>query len=75
LALPYFNDLPSLKGLDPQFKITLPLEVLLATTHSESDIRDVFMFVETECELTIQKAEAPNLVLDEQVQMQVSEGA
>lgn len=52
LALPYFHNLPSLERLEVANNY-LHFEVVLETSKPESEIRDVFMFVEDECTLEV----------------------
>ncbi len=63
IVLPYFKDLPALEDLHPEVSYTC-FEVLLQTKVSEAAIRDVFMFVDTECEIVIQKIEDAALNFD-----------
>ncbi len=65
IALPHFKKLPTFDELRPQLNHTC-FEILLETTKQESDMRDVLLFVETECELDI-KAFPPGASLTEQV--------
>ncbi|MGD2131810.1 MAG: chemotaxis protein CheA [Maricaulaceae bacterium] len=50
--------LPSLDALDPE-ESYLSWRIELFTEHSEAEIREIFDFVEGDCELTIEKAGAP----------------
>lgn len=52
-CFPHVRDLPGLEELEPE-SCYLWWDVLLHTTQNEESIRDVFMFVEDECELLIQ---------------------
>ncbi len=47
-----FDSFPCLEDLDPE-TCYLKFDVLLHTTKSENDVRDVFIFVEDRCDLTI----------------------
>ncbi|WP_243439876.1 chemotaxis protein CheA [Fundidesulfovibrio soli] len=53
----HFEDVPPLRELDPQ-SCHIWWDILLATTSSESAVRDVFMFVEDECDLSVTPVEA-----------------
>lgn len=52
LSLPHNGKIPNLQELLPESNYT-GFEILLETDRSEVEIRDVFMFVTSECELTI----------------------
>ncbi|GFM38394.1 chemotaxis protein CheA [Desulfovibrio psychrotolerans] len=52
-CFPHVRELPALEELEPE-SCYLWWDVLLHTTQNEESIRDVFMFVEDECELFIQ---------------------
>ena len=64
VCLPFFNALPTLTEIDPENSYT-GFEVVLTTTRTEQEIREVFMFVETECELVVQKLSDQKLPLEE----------
>ena len=66
LALPYFK-LPALDKLDPQLNYN-GFEILLQTTKPESEMRDVFMFVDTECVLEIKPVPSHVAVTEELMQ-------
>jgi two-component system chemotaxis sensor kinase CheA len=51
-------ELPPLKELDPE-RCYIRWEMVLATAADQDAIRDVFIFVEDNCELTIEPAENP----------------
>ncbi len=70
LVLPYFKALPGLNDLDPETSYTC-FEVFLQTNAGETEIRDVFMFVDTECDIAIQKIEDTGLVLDQETKDKV----
>lgn len=61
VALPFFKDLPALADLVPDQSYT-GFEVVLATHNTEQELREVFMFVESECELTIDKIADGNVI-------------
>jgi two-component system chemotaxis sensor kinase CheA len=52
IALPHFRELPPFDELNPPLNYTC-FEIILETSKSETDIREVFMFVESECLLEI----------------------
>jgi two-component system, chemotaxis family, sensor kinase CheA len=52
IAMPYFKSLPTFSELSPQLNYTC-FEILLETSKTESDMRDVLLFVETECDIDI----------------------
>jgi len=52
----HFEDVPPLRELDPQ-SCHIWWDILLNTASSESAVRDVFMFVEDECELAVTPVE------------------
>lgn len=52
-CFPHISSLPALEDLEPEC-CYLWWDVLLQTSQSEEAIRDVFMFVEDECEIIIQ---------------------
>jgi two-component system, chemotaxis family, sensor kinase CheA len=61
ICFPFFNIMPSLSELKPDDSYT-SFEVILATNKSENEIKDVFMFVDGECELVISKIGDGNLL-------------
>lgn len=61
IALPFFNDLPSLTDIVADNSY-FGFEAVLATSKSESDVHEVFMFVESDCELSIKKIADGNLL-------------
>lgn len=67
VAIPFFNNLPSFEELAPDASY-IGFELVLSTSKTEKDIRDVFMFVAGECELTIVKIAAGNVLADQAVQ-------
>jgi two-component system, chemotaxis family, sensor kinase CheA len=73
IALPYFKTLPALTEIDHQANY-MCFEVLLESSKSETDIRDVFMFVESECELNIKTFSGKYISLTEDVQRRVLQG-
>lgn len=64
ISIPYFADLPTLEAMTPALSYT-GFEIVVATSKSETDIREVFMFVEAEANLTIQIIEKGDLLADE----------
>lgn len=55
------TDLPVLEDLDPESCITF-WDIILTTTRGENAIRDVFIFIEDDCELTITEIEDGGLL-------------
>jgi two-component system chemotaxis sensor kinase CheA len=54
LVIPNISDIPDLNKLDPELCYT-GWDLLLLTDKSENDIRDVFIFVESNCELQVKQ--------------------
>ena len=54
ICLPFFNNLSTFSEIEPDVSCT-GFEIVLTTDKTEQDIREVFMFVETECDLRISK--------------------
>jgi len=57
MVFAHIEDIPPLRELDPQ-NCHMWWDVLLTTSSQESDIRDVFIFVEGECDYSIKTVEA-----------------
>jgi two-component system, chemotaxis family, sensor kinase CheA len=70
MALPYFKDLPALEKINPQLNYN-GFEIILRTEKKENDIRDVFMFVETECYLEIRSLPDETQALSEESKIQL----
>jgi len=51
-AFPHFEDIPALEDIDPESSYAW-WDMLLTTRKSREDIKDVFLFVEDECELQL----------------------
>ena len=62
------RDIPELPALDPE-QCMVFWDVILTTTRSEDEIRDVFIFVEEDCELTIQKVGSCQTIDEESYQL------
>jgi two-component system chemotaxis sensor kinase CheA len=62
------RDIPDLPALDPE-QCMVFWDVILTTTRSEDEIRDVFIFVEEDCELTIQKVGSCQTIDEESYQL------
>jgi len=62
------RDIPELPALDPE-QCMVFWDVILTTTRSEDEIRDVFIFVEDDCELTIQKVGSCQTIDEESYQL------
>ncbi len=73
LSLPFFQNLPSFADIKPALSYT-GFEVVLCTDKSEEVIHEVFMFVESECQLSIHKIGAGNLLNGEAKQRLNSQG-
>jgi two-component system chemotaxis sensor kinase CheA len=71
IALPFFNDLPSLATIVPDYSYT-GFEVILSTLKNEEDIKAVFMFVEGECEVVVTKVAEDNLLKNDKVVTQLT---
>ena len=54
MVVAQLDRIPSLDEIDPE-QCLVYWDILLTTDHDEDAIRDVFIFVEDDCELTIQK--------------------
>lgn len=63
ISLPFFEELPQWDILQPELSYT-SFEVVLYTTKTEQDIREVFMFVEDESEIEITRLSDENLLHD-----------
>ena len=70
IAIPYFKDLPALDAIDPQLNYTC-FEILLGTTKTEAEIKDVFIFVTSECLLEIKAIPPSDIILTEQIHQQI----
>ena len=57
------DDLPALDDMDPE-ECRVSWDVILTTTVDENTLRDVFIFVEDDCELTIQVIDEDGLLDD-----------
>lgn len=66
ISMPFFENIPPLRELAPDLSYT-GFEVILCTSKSESEIREVFMFVEAEARLFIKHISEGNLLSDEKV--------
>lgn len=64
LVLPFFKELPTLKDIAPDNSY-MGFEVVLNTSKPQSDIQEVFMFVEGDCELIIEKIADTDLLKDQ----------
>ncbi|WP_043774666.1 chemotaxis protein CheA [Desulfomicrobium escambiense] len=62
------RDIPELPALDPE-QCMVFWDVILTTTRSEDEIRDVFIFVEEDCELDIQKVGSCQTIDEESYQL------
>ncbi|WP_028578451.1 chemotaxis protein CheA [Desulfomicrobium escambiense] len=62
------RDIPELAALDPE-QCMVFWDVILTTTRSEDEIRDVFIFVEEDCELDIQKVGSCQTIDEESYQL------
>jgi len=60
IALPFFNDLPTIEESTPNASY-MGFEILLCTDKGETDIQSVFLFVEDACEVVIKKIADGNL--------------
>jgi two-component system, chemotaxis family, sensor kinase CheA len=69
MAIPYFRSLPFLDKIDPKTNYN-GFEILLETSKPESDIREVFMFVESECDLEIKELNS-QVSLSEELKVQI----
>jgi two-component system chemotaxis sensor kinase CheA len=58
-VVPFSNQIPPLSELDPE-KCYLSWDVILTTTKTENDIRDVFIFLDSESKITIEKINVAN---------------
>jgi two-component system, chemotaxis family, sensor kinase CheA len=71
IVLPFFKDLPTLETIEPLENFT-GFEIILKTDKSELDIREVFMFVETECDLEIRQFPiSSNFLLSKESEQQI----
>lgn len=61
IVLPHMDLLPAFEDLEPDSCYT-SFEVILATTKSYDDIKDVFIFVEDNCEIVIDKIAGTDLL-------------
>ncbi|MGC8494787.1 MAG: chemotaxis protein CheW [Syntrophobacteraceae bacterium] len=59
-VIAHTENIPDLEDLDPE-ECHLSWDVILTTHHSEDAIKDVFIFVEDECELQIQVIDVPGI--------------
>ena len=66
------HDLPPLHKMDPT-RCYLAWEVLLVTEASEEEIREVFLFVEDESEITIESLAKENLLSRESVKQELQQ--
>ncbi|HEY9048049.1 MAG TPA: chemotaxis protein CheA [Ohtaekwangia sp.] len=60
-ALPFFHQIPELAAIAPDTSY-MGFEVVLATTKKEEDIQEVFMFVESDCDITIKSLADGNIL-------------
>jgi len=61
LSFPFFYKLPELNDLVPDAS-HIGFEVVLSTTKSEQDIHEVFLFVDTDCDITITRLAEGNKI-------------
>ena len=59
------TELPTLKDLDPESCVIF-WDIILTTARGENAIRDVFIFIEDDCELTVTKIDSGELDSDEE---------
>ena len=52
--IPYYSAIPSLKEIDP-IQCYMSWDIILTTTHSMEDVRDVFMFLDSSSKVEIKK--------------------
>lgn len=65
IALSNFNEVPALKEIDPE-KCYTAWTVILKTSRSMDSIKDVFIFVEDQCEIKIKEVETKEVLKDEE---------
>ena len=61
MVLAHLNNIPALDEIDPE-ECRVYWDILLTSDHDEDAIRDVFIFVEDDCELTVQKIDDGSLL-------------
>jgi two-component system, chemotaxis family, sensor kinase CheA len=71
-AFPKTINLPDIDKLDPE-KCYCKWELILSTDKTEDDIRDIFIFVEDECEVEITKLSDTNLLANNSFSNSISD--
>jgi len=64
-VIPYFSGIPEIEGIEPE-SCYVHWDVLLTTDRSLNDIRDVFMFVEDEADISIELIDEGGLISEEE---------
>lgn len=59
-VIAHTENIPDLEDLDPE-ECHISWDIILTTHYSEDAIKDVFIFIEDECELNIQVIDAPGM--------------
>ena len=70
ISMPFFENIPPLGDLVPDLSYT-GFEVILCTSKMESEIKEVFMFVESEARLLIKNISKGNLLSDENIVQEI----